>query len=248
MANILIGTPTTGSVKVEFTQSLFETHGALIGAGHSAKFLPSKGADIVRQRNAIASRFVEAGQFTHLLWLDSDMDIEPGLPLRMIAMNKPVVGVPYPKKHIDLERLVSLARTTKLNADVLIARSQDYVVRFEADRADVEGGAAHADGVGFGAVLIERAVFATMIERGAAKIKRNDASTRAEKLASGLYNFFDPIYAACGGEDYLTEDFSFCHRWKSCGGEIWAILDADVGHVGDMRFGGCFLSSRPGTA
>jgi hypothetical protein len=35
----------------------------------------------------------------------------------------------------------------------------------------------------------------------------------------------------------LSEDYSFCERWRSlAGNEIWAAVDEPIGHVGDMIY------------
>lgn len=241
MANILIGTPTTGDVKKDFCESLFWLHRELLVAGHQVDLLFSKGSDIIRQRNAIASRFMEAEKFTHLLFVDSDMEFDPRLVLRMLQMTRPFVGAIYPQKHIDLEGLVRLARSSDAPTNKLVAKSQRYNLRSERAKSDVVDGAIQVDGIGMGLALIARRVFTTIVKNGGAKIKRKDDRTASDGLKEGLYNFFDLVYL---GDEYLFEDFSFCHRWRQCDGEIWAVIDSDVGHVGDVRFGGSFLNSR----
>jgi hypothetical protein len=34
----------------------------------------------------------------------------------------------------------------------------------------------------------------------------------------------------------MSEDVSFCRRWQQTGGEIWAVYDDAVGHVGPFAF------------
>jgi hypothetical protein len=52
----------------------------------------------------------------------------------------------------------------------------------------------------------------------------------------------------------MGEDYSFCHKWREgCGGDVWALVDANVRHVGDMAYGVPFLNhltaaSTAGTA
>jgi len=42
--------------------------------------------------------------------------------------------------------------------------------------------------------------------------------------------------------DSLSEDYSFCKRWRSMpGSEIWAVVDEPIGHVGDMVYGAPYL-------
>ena len=46
----------------------------------------------------------------------------------------------------------------------------------------------------------------------------------------------------------LPEDFSFCERWRGlCNGEVWAVADEDVDHIGEFTYRGNyveFLKSR----
>lgn len=246
MASILIGTPSTGAVRTGYTETVFATGKRLQKAGHESDLLFSKGADIIRQRNAIGSRFLEdSRRFSHLFWLDSDVDCPPTLCERMLGMNKPFVAAPYPRKRIDLPDVVERSRLSPAQAREVIASCQQYTIGFTQDRSQVIDGACVPHNIAIGCALIRRDVFERMIEAGAAKIKRNDDTTRQEGLARGLYNFFDLIYQAAGGDDYLPEDLSFCHRWVcGCGGAVWAIIDEDIGHTGDMRYGEPFILSR----
>ena len=38
---------------------------------------------------------------------------------------------------------------------------------------------------------------------------------------------------------YLSEDYAFCRRWQQIGGKIYADVQATLGHVGNLPFGGC---------
>ena len=43
----------------------------------------------------------------------------------------------------------------------------------------------------------------------------------------------------------LSEDFSFCHRWRRlCGGEVWANVKHPITHVGLQHFNAKFESAR----
>jgi hypothetical protein len=44
----------------------------------------------------------------------------------------------------------------------------------------------------------------------------------------------------------LSEDFSFCHRWKLCGGEVWVNTAHPVEHIGLHRFSGIYADLQPG--
>ena len=58
------------------------------------------------------------------------------------------------------------------------------------------------------------------------------------KGETGTYGFFIPylIPRDDGGQYFLTEDYAFCNRWTSIGGEIWADPMIDWLHVGKYRY------------
>jgi hypothetical protein len=69
-----------------------------------------------------------------------------------------------------------------------------------------------------------------MVERRAATLQpfRNER----------FYNFFGERAGDAASGLHTSEDFSFCNRWRiDCGGEIWALLDARIGHIGDYAYG-----------
>ncbi|PZQ57372.1 MAG: hypothetical protein DI570_19750 [Phenylobacterium zucineum] len=48
---------------------------------------------------------------------------------------------------------------------------------------------------------------------------------------------FDCVIHPETGE-YLSEDYTFCHRWRAIGGEIWLDLQSRLAHVGAFEFEG----------
>jgi hypothetical protein len=60
-------------------------------------------------------------------------------------------------------------------------------------------------------------------------------------LDGPFYDFFGEITLEDG--DSLSEDHSFCKRWRSIpGNEIWAVVDEPIGHVGDMVYNAPYLN------
>jgi hypothetical protein len=38
--------------------------------------------------------------------------------------------------------------------------------------------------------------------------------------------------------EYLSEDYAFCHRWRSLGGKLWLDTQSRLTHVGPREFHG----------
>ena len=55
---------------------------------------------ITRARNYLVDEFLNRSDCTHLLFIDSDIHFDPKDVIAMLALNKDVIGGPYPKKAI----------------------------------------------------------------------------------------------------------------------------------------------------
>jgi hypothetical protein len=70
-------------------------------------------------------------------------------------------------------------------------------------------------------------------------------SRRDEVQSSNLFALFDCIIDPETGT-YLSEDYSFCLRWRRIGGEIWLDTASKLTHAGPYQFGGDHTSGRVG--
>ena len=55
--------------------------------------------------------------------------------------------------------------------------------------------------------------------------------------SSNLYALFDCIIDP-ETREYLSEDYTFCHRWRSMGGRIWLDRESRLSHIGPAEFTG----------
>ena len=86
------------------------------------------------------------------------------------------------------------------------------------DNGKVEGDLIEVGTLGTGFMLVKRRVFEQMIENGATPYV--DDIGLNDKENSNQYDFFQCTIDSQGR--YLTEDWSFCRRWRQLGGQIWA--------------------------
>ncbi len=236
---VLIATPTTqGSVATAYAHSLVAATATLQEAGAAYRLLIVDGADVVLARTILAHSFLADPSLTHILFLDSDMGVEPAVLKRLIGLAAPIVGVAYSERRMDLSAFAAALGET---ADVERARalSSAFTVRMSAGRKEVKQGIVEADGFGFGCVLIARSLFEAMIARGAAK-PMVSAKLRASGLKGEIYDFFRPIERADG--DVLSEDYSFCERVRALGDTpLLCYVGGGVSHVGQFAFSAAFI-------
>jgi hypothetical protein len=234
---VLIGTPTAaGIVKVQYTHTVANTVRDLTAHGIGVDYLTFDGPDNAVGRNYIASHALEKGH-SHVFFIDSDMWFDGSLCRRMIVLGKPVIGCVYAKRKLDFRVVAQNLRKTAHAVDDALALSLDYNVVLPEGPVQAENGLCRVDAFGMGAVLIQRQVLETMIEQRVSTLARVGAGPG---LADPCYDFFAHIPGPDG--EMLGEDYSFCRKWREgCGGDVWALLDADVRHVGDMAYGVPFM-------
>lgn len=95
---IAIATPTTTMVNFQFAQSLAAAVGHISSKGYNVDLLFNSGSVLHRQRNNLVRSFLNsknASEYTHLIWIDSDMQFPPNSFEDLINHKKDIVGVNY---------------------------------------------------------------------------------------------------------------------------------------------------------
>ncbi|MEM7056530.1 MAG: hypothetical protein AAF557_02985 [Pseudomonadota bacterium] len=251
--SILIAQPTTGTVvsqTVGFLAGLFRTLSDRgIHWGYSALEL----SDIAFSRNIFASNVIADNEFTHLLFIDSDMGFLPETILGLLEFNKPVTAVACPKRHLPWDHLIRLAaaeigkpkdqrHTTKSLVDVAL----DYNVynkNFDGSDwvAERDGNFIKVPAVGTGVMLIHRDVFEIMLAKDVARPRTGHKAPGLLIEGAPYCDFFSQMPTP-DGSLIESEDISFCKRWvEDCGGEIWVDIDSRILHYGMRGHGGRYM-------
>jgi hypothetical protein len=229
---ILIASPTPGFVKTRYMKAILATVRDLAKRGIDSDYVTADGTELVSMRNDLAEFFLRRPSYTHLFCVDSDMSFKPDLCARMLAADKPIVGIIAPRKSLDFGRVAKalqagLPLQSAVQLGLVWFYPRDGTKPMPAPILEVQW-------VGFGVVLIKREALDSMIAKGVANRQR--AEDGGER-----YNFFGIRPQDVAGEEHITEDVSFCRRWKrDCGGEIWAMTD-DIIHIGDFGYGGSYI-------
>jgi len=190
---------------------------------------------ITRARATLVAKFLDIPQATHLMFIDSDIGFEPEQFARLFRQNKDFTAAMYPIKEIDWNRLPA----RHADGEPINAAGLNFVGTLcSGDESKVEDEFATAKYAGTGFQLIKRHV----IEQLAAahpelKFHAIHAQDPESPSMDNRYALFDPIIDPETGE-YLSEDYSFCRRWRALGGEIWLDLKSRLTHVGSSDFQG----------
>ena len=184
-------------------------------------------ADIEDIRNLFVTAWYDGHpEFSHMLFVDADMGFEPELIRDFIRFDKPLMGVLYAKR--------------KMPASIVGTVHEGHTIN------DVVHGFIPATGLGCGVMLISREVITTMLEKMpelSDPIPSSLAEATPDLKLTRIIRAFDKIR---NGDMRLSEDMAFCHRWRECGGEVWANVNHKISHVGPfdyaIRYGGVLAS------
>ena len=107
---IIIATPAFGEMfYTPYVQALLRLQRMADQRKWTIRHMAISYANVGEARNALLTHWFDKTDFTHLLFVDADMGFEPQLIADMLAFDKPIVGVIYAKRRVDLQKLASLA-------------------------------------------------------------------------------------------------------------------------------------------
>ena len=163
----------------------------------------SNESNVNRASNTCVAKFL-SGDATHLMFIDADIQFNPTDIVKLVNHNRDIVGGIYPQKTLPPKMVVNTI-----------------------DNGKVEGDLIEVGTLGTGFMLVKRKVFEQMIKNGATPYVDDIGLNDNEN--SNQYDFFQCTIDSKGR--YLTEDWSFCRRWRQLGGQIWADKTIALSHV-----------------
>lgn len=199
---------------------------------------------VTRARNVLLAYFLNS-DYTHLLFIDADIEFQVEDVLKLYAANKEVAVGAYPKKGVAWQRIKEniVANPTKeLSDKEIAAHGSDYAVNFkfvdrELKSIAVENGLVKLHDAGTGFMMIKREAILKLV-RAYPDIKyNNDVNINNEQLNNYFYALFDTMIDP-NDRRYLSEDYTFCRRWQEIGGDIWLDPSISLNHYGHFCFQG----------
>ena len=220
--SIFIAMPCYDSVKINTMLSIFQLIQKLGQSKVEVGINTMKSPLIHQARNYLTSVFLTT-DYTHLLFIDSDVEFAPEAGLRMLVADKDIITTPYRAKNPDLN-------------------THTYTVKFPDPKVVplLPGGLVEIEAGPTGLMLIHRRVFEKIMKnRPDLKIKNsvNQALKETESSHGNYYNFFDFAF-----EDGYTygEDVSFCKLARKEGFKLYANTDSITAHRGEYAWMGKF--------
>lgn len=245
------GVPSTASVAVGYHLAYVGLRDALGLEMLEARFFTE--CDLVRARSRAVRLFLEHSTATHLLHWDSDVvgdapAMAEALKL-MLLSGHDLVGAPYPRKRVRWEQVaVAVAEGARLPGELETA-AYEYPYALlggeDGERAEVQvkGGCLEVDHLSFGFTLTSRECLESMWRAYAPHLSFGDRMEGEIAWTVALFQLVTPPQMdrppyAVG--PLLSEDYSFCARWKRLGGKVHMYIGpgAPMHHIGPALFRG----------
>jgi hypothetical protein len=238
-AFVLIGTPCYGGLVTHvYMQSVLRLMTTSRPGVRLGLIMSAHDSLITRSRNAIVANFLDTPAATHLVFIDADIGFEPEEFYRLLRFDEDLVAGRYPLKVRDWEKALHLARTAAPGAKL-----ESLGLRYVGEAcavADLETREGFMTGTyaGTGFMMMKRRVLERMISAyPETKYKEAQTYPKARQPSLNLYNLFDCMIDPDTG-DYLSEDFTFCRRWRELGEKLWLDTQSSLIHVGSHEFRG----------
>lgn len=202
---------------------------------------------ITRARNYLVDEFLRSGM-THLLFIDSDIHFDPMDVLALGALDKDVVGGPYPKKSINWRGVWNASKKilmhpeysdAKFNPGELEGVTGDYVFNAVPGTKNFKvHELLEVLEIGTGFMMVKRGVFDKFKEEYPHLNYKPDHMGQANFDGSRyIHAYFDTVIDP-DTHRYLSEDYMFCQYWRNIGGKIWLCPWMKLSHVGTYEFKG----------
>ena len=220
--SVFMAMPCYDSVKVNSMLSVIKLVQQLGKSGIESGINTYKSPLIHQARNYLTSVFLTT-EYTHLLFIDSDVEFEPEAVLRMLVAKKDIICTPY--------RIKAEAITEQL-----------YTVGFKDPKGILilPGGLVEIEAGPAGLMLIDRKVFEKIIKNRPDLNLKNKAIADPGKSHEFYYNFFSFDFK----DGYsVGEDIAFCRLAKSNDFKLFANIQSPTVHHGSYAWKGTFGES-----
>ena len=186
---------------------------------------------VTRARNVLVAYFLNS-DYTHLLFIDADIEFKPSDFLSLIAADKPVIAGVYPQKRINWEMVHKAARAGE-PPEKLAEYSGTLIVQFlERLEAQVvpltEPFSVKSAGTGF--MCIKREVLEALSPH---VNKFREIDTDGDRQVNEFFFIRND-----SNETQMSEDVAFCWLCRKHDIPIFIAPWVELGHMGTYTFRG----------
>lgn len=216
---LLVACHVHDTVTPAFTQSYAMALANLAALGIPFGAALFKDSAVHRGRNQAAKALLDNDDYTHLMFVDADIEFDFKDIIALLNLHKDVAVGPYRKKNERHE----------YNFEFL-PHENDKVAVCETT------GAIEVMRAGTGFMLLRRRVFEQM--RDAMPEIHYMAQDKNGELQNNYAFFQFEIRDTPWGRQEFSEDYNFCERWRALSGSIWMAANLKLNHWGSWAWKG----------
>jgi hypothetical protein len=240
---IFVATPMYGGVCYgSYTKSLIDLSRVCQNYGIQTQFsFIFNESLITRARNYMVDEFLRS-DFTHMMFIDSDIDFNPMDVLSLLALQKPIVGGLYPKKCVAWENVNDAARygmVPRHDPGKLAEFAGDFVFNAVPGTREIKlNEPVEVLEIGTGFMMIDRSVFTKFVEAYPQYEYVPDHNRSAAFDGSRKIHQFFQAEIDEASQRYLSEDYWFCQKARAMGESVWIAPWMNLKHHGTYIYGG----------
>lgn len=256
---LYILTPCYGSVCfVNFVHCLMQTKELFSYFNIQTHVLFCKSDSLVsRARNNLVAKAMACNDMTHMIFIDNDITWDPFDIIKLLIADKPISGGIYPLKSYNFNKIIPTENNPNPIKSIIDKKDDSllnkisnehavqmnmlkYNVNYVSKIVTIENNLTKVKHIATGFMLIQRGAIEKMCEYYPETKYTDDVNFLTPDENKYAHALFD-----CGVVDdhYLSEDWMFCNRWSSHGGELWIDITINLTHTGIHDFKGCYMSS-----
>lgn len=196
---------------------------------------------INRARNNLVAKFMGNPDFTHMVFIDVDLEFNKEAILKLLWHDKDVITASYPIKEINWDKVKEGSKADIASEDLMEFATR-YVVHMTKpgeNQLNIDNGAIECYEAGTGFMLIKRQVFDKMFKKYKKLKYKDDTNSLHGEEINNAYALFNS-YVDDDGR-FLSEDYGFCRYWQKVGGKIWVDPTINLKHFGRIKYTGKML-------
>jgi hypothetical protein len=185
-----------------------------------------------RSRNYVVDEFLRSG-FTHLLFIDTDIQFKPEHVIAMIMTDKDIVGAPYPEKiDIDWNNIVQVINDNKATVENL----HRMAGQFAFDRNTDPSNLIEVDVMKPGFMMVKRKVFDRIQAIYPENYYKPDHIGITHFDGARHIQMFFSVEIDPETRKLVTEYEFFCKLWRKIGGKIYMCPWIVLNHIGNHLY------------
>ena len=241
---IMVCTPCHSDVSMHYCQAVLKFQQDCMRQNILVSFTLLKSSLVTQGRNlCVAEMLNHVDHYTHLLFIDSDIDFQAKTIFKMLEFDKDIIANPYPMKTLDWDKIWKRISDGKIkNKDDLMRAGYTFPLKVkDPNHIEASKGLIEITHAPTGCMLIKRKVLEDMIKHYPdLEIFQPTIINGKEVKKHNMFNLFDTLHDP-KTKRYFGEDFGFCQRWADMNGKVYIYVNDYITHVGEYQFSGRFF-------